>query len=183
MSIPFYSSIENDLDNYWYPRVFGVYGREEPFIVTDIALDETPSGDEIVNLIGTFITDGIKREIGVYPEEFELEEMHRSGVRGYRLVKREDQTESVQVRDLILRWGDKTLRGEPFTIQILIDGNESFFAHNFYWSGVSGDWVVLKGHNDIRNEHYMYIPGDTWVKTYKNEEGVYIVHFDQIYTH
>ena len=181
MSDNIFTTIKNDLDNYWYPRILGVYAREEPFVVTDVDLDRTPAGDDIVMFHGLFVNETIRREVGIYPEDFTLEPSGRCGSKTYRIAKIDKGPEIIKMSDAIKRWGELSASGEKFEISINIDGNETFHAHDYYWDG-SSDWVVLKGHNDIRDEHFMYIPGTTEAKVYDND-GVYVVDFDQIFTH
>lgn len=181
MSDNIFTTIKDDLDNYWYPRILGVYAREEPFVVTDVDLDRTPAGDDIVMFHGLFVNETIRREVGIYPEDFTLEPSGRCGSKTYRIAKIDKDPEIINMSDAIKRWGELSASGEKFEISINIDGNETFHAHDYYWDG-SSDWVVLKGHNDIRDEHFMYIPGTTTAKIYNND-GVYVVDFDQIFTH
>lgn len=179
-----FTALKNDLDDGWYPRVIGVYDREDPFIVTDVDLERGDDGDEeFTLLVGTYSNGGTRQEIQFRTDGFQLDPVHRDNVRAYRLVrKNKPRMETYIASDIIETWGKLTAAGEQFTIEINIGGNETFYAHDYYWDG-SGDWVVLKGHNDTRSEHYVYLPGDATVRIYTNTPDVYVVEFDQIYTH
>lgn len=179
-----YTALKNDLEDGWYPRVVGMYDREDPFIVTGVDLAGGDHDDEeFTILVGTYSNDSTKREIEFRTDSFYLDPIHRDKVRAYRLVRKtRPQMETYIASDIIKTWGNLTAVGEKFTIEINIGGNESFHVHNYYWDG-TGDWVVLTGHNDIRPEHYIYMPGSTTIRQSPNNPNVYIVEFDQIYTH
>lgn len=181
MSTDIFTTIKNDLDECWYPRILGVYAREEPFIVTNVELEKTKAGSSVVTMFGLFSNETIRREIGIYPEDFTIETVGRSGAKTYRLAKLDKHPKIVKMSDAIKHWGDMSASGEQFEISINIDGNETFHAHDYYRDG-SCDWVVLKGNNDIRDEHFMYIPGTTEARVY-DDDGTYVVDFDRIFTH
>lgn len=174
-----YTALKNDLDDGWYPRVIGVYDREDPFIVTDV--DLYPEDEEFTVLIGTYANDGTRREISIYTDSFALDPIYRENLRAYRLVPNKPKTETRRASDIIEEWGKRTANGEYFNIEIKIAGNKTFRAHDYYWDG-SGDWVVLKGHYDLTNKHYIYMPGSATIRQYI-DEGVYVVELDQIFVH
>ena len=176
-----YTALKNDLDDGWYPRVIGLYGREDPFVVTDVDLGPG-TDEEITILIGTYANGGRKQEIQFRTDSFYLDPIHRDNVRAYRLMPNRPRMEAHPASEIIKKWGERTAKGNIYEIEINIGGNETFHAHDYYWDG-SGDWVVLKGHNDIRPEHYIYLPGDATVRVYTDRPDVYVVDFDQIYTH
>ena len=59
-----YTALKNDLDDGWYPRVIGLYGREDPFVVTDVDLGPG-TDEEITILIGTYANGGRKQELSL----------------------------------------------------------------------------------------------------------------------
>ena len=80
-----YTALKNDLDDGWYPRVIGLYGREDPFVVTDVDLGPG-TDEEITILIGTYANGGRKQEVQFRTDSFYLDPIHRDNVRAYRLM-------------------------------------------------------------------------------------------------
>lgn len=176
-----FTALKNDLEDGWFPRVIGVYDREDPFIVTDVDLAPNTT-EEFTVLVGTYSNDSTRRIVEIRTDGFKLNPIHRDRIRAYRLVSNRPRTTTHQVSEIIKQWNERTTAGEIFTIKINIGGNETFHAHDYYWDG-SGDWVVLKGHNDIRPEHYIYLPGSATVRVFADDRSTYVVEFDQIFTH